>query len=203
MSNNSNDRRVARTRSSLHEALVRLVHEKPYDSISVGDIAARANVGRTTFYMHFAGKDELLASAIEEKLHSLRPRGDGLERIVGFARPLFEHIHGARSAHGPMASAGTQARVHERLRKAVTAAIEREVAALCSGPAASVLPDHVATTFLLVLERWSGDRLASPQKADALFRALVVPTLTAALTPGRAPRLAGVVESASPHSTTR
>lgn len=181
MSNNSNDRRVLRTRSALHEALVRLIHEKPYDSISVGDIAARANVGRTTFYMHFAGKDELLASALEDKLHSLRPRGEGMERIVGFARPVFEHIHGARSAHGPMASAGTQARVHERLRKAVITAIEHEVTGLCSGPAAGLLPEYVATTFLLVLERWSGDRQASPQDADALFRALVAPTLTTAL----------------------
>lgn len=181
MSDNSSDRRVVRTRSSLHQALVRLVHEKPYDTISVGDIAARANVGRTTFYMHFNGKDELLASAVEEMLRSLRPAGEGMERIVGFARPVFEHIHGARSAHGSMASASTQARVHDRLRKALTAAIEGEVSALCTGPAASVLPDYVAATFLLVLERWSAGRDVSPQEADVTFRALVGPTLATAL----------------------
>src|SRR5215469_931964 len=47
------DRRVQRTRDLLHEALGSLIREKPYDEIAVKEILDRANVGRSTFYLHF------------------------------------------------------------------------------------------------------------------------------------------------------
>src|SRR5437867_5173407 len=54
------DRRIQRTRKTLHEALMALVLEGPYDSITVQQILDRANIGRSTFYTHFQDKDELL-----------------------------------------------------------------------------------------------------------------------------------------------
>ena len=183
MFGNSKDRRVARTRAALHQALAQLIHEKPYEEIGVGDIAERANVGRTTFYAHFQGKDELLVSGIEELLHARpRPR-DGIERIVGFARPVLEHVLHVRSAHGGLASADTRAHVHRRLRAALVSAITDDVQALCGGPAADLLPGHVASTFVLVLEETVGTGGASVARADEVFRALVVPSLQAARRP--------------------
>ena len=44
------DRRVARTRASLQDALIALIPELGYTSITVEDICARANSGRSTFY---------------------------------------------------------------------------------------------------------------------------------------------------------
>ncbi len=46
------DRRVRRTRESLHKALISLALEKHYDSISVQEVLDRADVGRSTFYTH-------------------------------------------------------------------------------------------------------------------------------------------------------
>lgn len=60
--NRGRDRRVQRTQNLLHQALASLVLEKDYDSISVKEILDRANVDRSTFYMHFRDKDELLVS---------------------------------------------------------------------------------------------------------------------------------------------
>jgi AcrR family transcriptional regulator len=54
------DRRIERTHGLLRDALMALIVEKGYDSITVQDIADRANVARTTFYLHFKDKDELL-----------------------------------------------------------------------------------------------------------------------------------------------
>ena len=54
------DRRVQRTRRLLHKALMSLILEKKYESITVQEILDRADVGRSTFYMHFQDKDELL-----------------------------------------------------------------------------------------------------------------------------------------------
>lgn len=54
------DRRVQRTRALLNHALMSLVQEKGYDAITVEDITERANLGRTTFYLHYENKDDLL-----------------------------------------------------------------------------------------------------------------------------------------------
>ncbi|MGC9357012.1 MAG: TetR/AcrR family transcriptional regulator [Anaerolineae bacterium] len=54
------DRRVQRTRKALQEALLSLIMEKRYNPITVEEIAERANVGRTTFYLHYQDKDDLL-----------------------------------------------------------------------------------------------------------------------------------------------
>jgi AcrR family transcriptional regulator len=64
------DRRVQKTRKLLQEALIELVAEKGYESVSIREILDRANVGRSTFYAHFQDKDQLL--------HSIFARLDGL-----------------------------------------------------------------------------------------------------------------------------
>src|SRR5512139_3251865 len=60
------DRRVLRTRATLREALVRLILERGWDDISVQDVCDRANVGRSTFYSHFADKEELLLAGFDD-----------------------------------------------------------------------------------------------------------------------------------------
>lgn len=53
------DRRVQRTRRHLREALMTLIDEKGYDVVTIHDITERADLGRTTFYLHYQSKDEL------------------------------------------------------------------------------------------------------------------------------------------------
>jgi AcrR family transcriptional regulator len=59
------DRRVQRTRELLQKALIALIGERRYDAITIQDIADRANVGRTTFYLHYNSKDDLFMSCHE------------------------------------------------------------------------------------------------------------------------------------------
>src|SRR5262245_38506946 len=59
------DRRVQRTRDLLQRALIDLIGERRYADITIQDIVDRANVGRTTFYLHFTSKDELFLSCHE------------------------------------------------------------------------------------------------------------------------------------------
>lgn len=184
------DRRILRTRGLLHEALTALVHEKGYDAVSVRDILERANVGRSTFYMHFGSKDELLASAIRETLLPVRAtdrrsaaarRDDPLE----FSLRVFEHVHRQRSlGKSPMDRRG-RALLHGHLQAVVTEWLAEDLHRASRGRrgSASTLPrelvaQHVAATFALVLNWWleHGGRLA-PKEADAVFRRLVVPTI--------------------------
>src|SRR5215469_12637534 len=91
------DRRVQKTMDLLHQALGSLIREKPYGEIVVQEILDRANVGRSTFYMHFRDKDELLLSGIHDMLGTVhapvdvQPSPKPNESIVGFSLPVFEH----------------------------------------------------------------------------------------------------------------
>jgi AcrR family transcriptional regulator len=66
----SADRRVRRTRALLHRALIELMVERAYDRITVRDILARADVGRSTFYAHYRDKDDLLLRSSTDYLRA-------------------------------------------------------------------------------------------------------------------------------------
>ena len=50
------DRMINRTRRALREAMLSLILEKGYDSVTVDEIADRADVSRSTFYLHYRDK---------------------------------------------------------------------------------------------------------------------------------------------------
>jgi len=58
------DRRTERTRQALISAFVKLVLETGYENFTVGEVANRANVGRSTLYVHYSGKEDLLNACI-------------------------------------------------------------------------------------------------------------------------------------------
>ncbi len=60
------DRRIARTQQLLSRALMELVVERGYDTITIQDITDRANVSRATFYLHYRDKDELMFASMEK-----------------------------------------------------------------------------------------------------------------------------------------
>lgn len=59
------DRRVQRTRELLQKSLLELISERNYDAITIQEIVERANVARTTFYVHYSSKDDLFMSCHE------------------------------------------------------------------------------------------------------------------------------------------
>lgn len=123
---NTIDRRVARKRALLQDALIALIPEHAYAAITVDDICQRANVGRSTFYTHYADKDALRSATIEAHLGSLS-RGRmsaGQEigaRLFAFSLPMFEHALAFRSLHHALlASSGDTIydELRERIRRA-------------------------------------------------------------------------------------
>lgn len=65
------DRRVSRTRRLLREALTALILEKGYDAVTIEDITRRADLGRTTFYLHYRDKEHLFLESIEQSADEL------------------------------------------------------------------------------------------------------------------------------------
>lgn len=86
------DRRVERTRRTLRDALVALIHERGWDEITVKDVCEAADVGRSTFYAHFGDKEELLTSGFDALAIHLRQPGDRpTGTVLHFSLPLAEH----------------------------------------------------------------------------------------------------------------
>ncbi|PJG83151.1 TetR family transcriptional regulator [Caviibacterium pharyngocola] len=63
---NKNDIRVIKTGKNISESFLALLNQKDFDEITVQDILDRAQINRTTFYKHYAGKNELAKQLIEE-----------------------------------------------------------------------------------------------------------------------------------------
>lgn len=64
MTDDKIDRRIARTRDALMSAFVELVLSEGYAPLTVDRIAAKANVGRSTFYLHYTGKEDMLKRSL-------------------------------------------------------------------------------------------------------------------------------------------
>ena len=74
------DRRTERTRAALMSAFVTLLLSEGYDAVTVERVADAANVGRSTFYMHHTGKEDILRRSLT------RPSGV-LAALVGNTPP--------------------------------------------------------------------------------------------------------------------
>jgi AcrR family transcriptional regulator len=65
---NRHQRRRLRTRHQLQQAMLELVLEKGYDSLSIQNITDHADLGRGTFYIHYKDKEDLLWSMIQDRI---------------------------------------------------------------------------------------------------------------------------------------
>jgi AcrR family transcriptional regulator len=93
------DRRAARTRMLLADALMSLGAQRGVEAIDVSDLVEEAGIARSTFYAHFAGKDDFLIrsfvnmlAATETAFRKAYPNRPDLLP----SRALFHHVHDAR-----------------------------------------------------------------------------------------------------------
>ncbi|MEZ5957290.1 MAG: TetR/AcrR family transcriptional regulator [Hyphomonadaceae bacterium] len=93
------DRRVARTRVLLADALISLGAERGLEAIEISDLVEEAGIARSTFYAHFAGKDDFLIrsfinmlAATEDAHRAAYP--DRTEVLP--SKALFHHVSDAR-----------------------------------------------------------------------------------------------------------
>jgi AcrR family transcriptional regulator len=77
MSEPTADRRTRRTQTALRRAFIDLLLEKGYAKLTVDEVAARADVGRSTLYAHFGGLAGLLRVTVENPSRPLAGLVDG------------------------------------------------------------------------------------------------------------------------------
>lgn len=189
MNKGSVDRRVTRTRSLLQNALLSLILEKSYETITVEDICEKANVGRSTFYAHYTGKDDLKRSGIDDRLRTLLVEhqrdartgsGDPGQQRFGFSLPMFQHARDHKELYRALAGGRGGAVAFATIRQILADIVRDELAtAQRDGPADEV-PREAAVQSVVgaytALLTWWLDRGAtpSPEQMDRMFRRLIV-----------------------------
>ena len=172
------DARVRKTRDALGDALVALMQELPFESITVQHVLDRAKVGRSTFYSHYSDKDDLLMSGAEEFFEAisfaLSVHGDKSDRVFP-VRELFEHLQDAREFYSALVKSGKLNANLEMAQGQFARGIERRLAELPRGEAIAAA-HRSAIAFaqagaLLSLLSWWIDRgmKETPQDMDQLF----------------------------------
>jgi AcrR family transcriptional regulator len=176
------DARVRRTRDALGDALIALMQEKPFDTITVQDVLDRAHVSRSTFYAHYSDKDDLLMSDAEEFFEALSmalsAHGDKSDRVFPVAE-FFTHLAEVQPFFKALVKSGKFQENMELARGHFACGIERRLAELPRGRSIPA-KDLAAIAFthagaLLSLLTWWLDRgmREPPEEMDRLFHRLV------------------------------
>ncbi|MGA8086063.1 MAG: TetR/AcrR family transcriptional regulator [Terracidiphilus sp.] len=176
------DARVRRTRMQLGTALLNLIIEKPINDVTVQDILDRSGVGRSTFYLHYRDKDDLLVSQLETFLetisNSLSDRKDKSHRVMPVAE-LFAHIGNQNKLYRVLSDSGHLKDFFELAEGFFARGIERRLTE--SGKLTKVPQRELAARAsalsgsLLSLLRWWLDRgeKESPEEMDRMFHRML------------------------------
>ena len=68
---NNDDKRVLRTKKALHEALLRLIQEKPVSRVTTTELCREADINRNTFYAHYSTPEDVLREVEDAFLDEL------------------------------------------------------------------------------------------------------------------------------------
>src|SRR5215469_11973166 len=167
--------------------------EKKYEDITVQEILDRADVGRSTFYMHFRDKDQLLVRGFQDlrgllnsaQAASAALPGKSYERIVGFSLAMFEHANEYQRVNRALLGSNAEVIVRRQIHSVLAGLVGKEVEMQFHGRkrASSAVPPELLThflvsTFISVMSWWLKARNPVPPKEiDRAYRQLVLPCL--------------------------
>ena len=121
------------TREWIMESFNRLMLKRDYDRFGVTDVVTGAGVGRSTFYEHYRGKDEVLRDAVRHVVEAMadlvsRPDEEGPMRRVA------EHIATHRPAAHRILAGTAGVRIARLLAELIASRLSRTTVST-SGPA--------------------------------------------------------------------
>lgn len=183
------DRRVARTQATLHQALISLILDKGYEAITVEDICAAANIGRSTFYAHYGSKEDLHRSGlerlrrqlVEQQKESASTLDQPGRRALRFSLPMFEHARDHIDHYRAMVGRGSgTGGVLGNIRKLIADMARDEITApsaksSTAAPPRELVVQYVVGAYVAVLTWWldNGAKLP-PERIDAMFQRLAL-----------------------------
>jgi len=152
------DRRVQRTRRALREALISLVLEKGWEAFSVQDVCDRADVGRSTFYTHYADKEDLLIGSLGDLRKGIRkqfaPASPHASRPLAFARGVIDHAKDQQRLFRAIVGKLGGHVVQTRFREMILELVREDLAAAAPASSERDAAAHFITGAFLELITW-------------------------------------------------
>jgi AcrR family transcriptional regulator len=196
------DRRVRATRDNLGDALIALMHEQPFETITVQHVLDRAKVSRSTFYSHYSDKNDLFLSDVEdfwEMMSTALMRGGDTSNRVAPVQELFSHVADMREFIASMTGSEKVRDVMELGQGHFARAIDQRLAKMpaarhLSATRRSALAHSSAGSLFSLLNWWMHHGgSTTPAQMDALFHqtlwsGITPPAQRPSSTPNTAPR---------------
>lgn len=199
------DRRVRKTRQALREAMINLMEEKGYDKVTVEELTNRADIGRTTFYLHYNAKQDLLLEQFGELLDNLveqlyqipfsawRQEGDSFVVDDHPNRPIsmiFQHAADNEELYRIVLQGEGVDQALERLQTVMTNAVNKYLRSKLGDDREQlniqipieVFSNYFAGAMLGVLKWWlESDMPYTPGEMEAIFFQMFLPGASQAL----------------------
>ena len=182
------DRRIARTRKILQDALNSLTLKMGYEAVTITDICDAANVGRSTFYAHFTSKDDLKRSGLEHLRQHLLARqkvilaegGELQDRTLSFSLVMLEHARDHAALYRALVNDRGGSVALGFIREMLGDLFRAETTDLPFVPGQDRLSrefvvQYLVGAFMSVMIWWlDGGAKLAPQQVDAMFRSLTM-----------------------------
>ena len=203
------DRRVARTRNALGDAVVSLIQEKPFDSITVQQILDRAHVSRSTFYAHYSDTNDLFLSDAEdfwEMMSSMLERRREKSNRVAPVAEFFTHVADWRKFVDAMFASEKVRDVLEMGQGYFARSIAARLALLSAGRSLSAAQrtaiGHAYAGAIFSLMAWwmRQKNPALPQQMDDMFHKMLWAGIGLELRGGKLEARGSNVDSPDEHS---
>lgn len=184
------DRRIVRTRRLLGEALLELIQEQTFDSITIRDITDRADIGYATFFRHYDSKEDLLSEQLEQIIRQL-------EEVVGeytddyFQREgtlFYQHLQENELLYRGLLGGHVNVQVVRRLRDTLAGIIRLHMEGNAEGVELRVpleiAVNHMAASVLEMAAWWlENDMPYSPEDMGRYYEILIVQATWQAILP--------------------
>ena len=185
------DPRVRRTRRMLRDALVSLILEKDYASISIKEITGRADVAYITFFRHFESLDQLLMEALDEGLAELMVHIEAIAKqsetsaLETEGRLIFEYIGQKADLFRILFKSQSVTRVRKKVVRNIAVIFQKSCAPLArSGDQVTIAitSNHIATSLLALIEWWLDNRMnPAPAQMGKVYKSLIIDSTVGAV----------------------
>jgi AcrR family transcriptional regulator len=185
------DPRVRRTRRMLRDALVSLILQKDYASISIKEVTNRAEVAYITFYRHFESLDQLLIEVLDEGLAELLAHIETLAKqsetsaLETEGRLIFEYIEQKADLFRILLKSQSVTRVRKKVIRNIADIFQKSCIPLARSDSQltiAITSNHIATSLLALIEWWlENDMKPAPAQMGKVYKSLIIDSTVGAV----------------------
>ncbi len=182
MKQDKQDRRSQRTRHMVTSAMLELLFERHYDTITIQNILDRAGIGRSTFYTHYFDKEDVLTGIAEQMLETFSEQFShrNVEQGIIPALELFQHVQQNYQYFQAMMRGNAGEVLWEAAQATLSTSIEQTLTTYGGKTSPSIPWDvtsqYLAGSFLHLMKWWlKAEMPYSPAQMERIFQQLALP----------------------------